>query len=164
MLFVSSESRQRDLADSNVESAQDKQVSGSLSVARTRLVLGPLEKRVLQLMWAYRRAVTVRHMQLKFPNLAYTTLMTTLDRLYRKGVLLRRRHGRAFLYEPRCSQDVLLSEIVSHHVADLLAAHDDNAAILSTLVHVVGRKDVTLLDELDALIRVERARLKLEST
>jgi predicted transcriptional regulator len=133
-------------------------------VSKTRLVLGPLEKRVLQLMWGHRRAVTVRHMQLKFPNLAYTTLMTTLDRLYRKGVLLRRRHGRAFLYEPRCSQDVLLSEIVSHHVADLLAAHDANAAILSTLVHVVGRKDVALLDELDALIQVERARLKLEAT
>jgi predicted transcriptional regulator len=133
-------------------------------VAKTRLILGPLEKRVLRLMWGYRRAVTVRHMQLMFPNLAYTTLMTTLDRLYRKGVLLRRRHGRAFLYEPRCSQDVLLSEIVSNQVADLLAAHDANAAILSTLVQVVGRQDVALLDELDALIQAERARLKLEAT
>ncbi|HEX3913585.1 MAG TPA: BlaI/MecI/CopY family transcriptional regulator [Steroidobacteraceae bacterium] len=160
---MSSESRQCDPL-SDVSALHKEQVSTSTAGTKPHLVLGPLEKRVLELLWSYRRAVTVRHVRLKFPHLAYTTLMTTLDRLYRKGVLLRRRHGRAFVYEPRCSQDVLLSEIVSSHVADLLAAHDDNAAILSTLVHVVGRKDAALLDELDALIQAERTRLKLEAT
>lgn len=72
-------------------------MSTSAAGAKPHLHLGPLEKRVLELLWGYGRAVTVRHVQLKFPNLAYTTLMTTLDRLYRKGVLLRRRHGRAFV-------------------------------------------------------------------
>ena len=113
-------------------------------------------------MWAHAHAMTVRHVQLKFPDLAYTTLMTTLDRLYRKRVLIRRRHGRAFVYEPRCSQGEFLGEIVSSHVSNLLAAHDANAAILSTLVQVVSRRDAALLDELDALIQAERARLKTE--
>jgi predicted transcriptional regulator len=162
---VYDEGQQRDLADANAELLLDKQVSTSgSSTAGTRLILGPLEKRVLRLMWGYCGAMTVRHVRLRFPNLAYTTLMTTLDRLYRKGVLLRRRHGRAFVYEPRCSQDVLVNEIVSSQVADLLAAHDADGAILSTLVHMIGSKDATLLDELDALVQAERARLKLEAT
>jgi predicted transcriptional regulator len=129
-----------------------------------RAGLGSLETKVLELLWGQDSAVTVRHVHQAFPELAYTTLMTTLDRLYRKGVLVRRRRGRAFAYEPRCSRDELLSELVSGHVTDLLAASDASTAILSTLVHAVGRRDAALLDELDALVQAERARLKMEDT
>jgi predicted transcriptional regulator len=126
--------------------------------------LGPLESKVLELLWSHDRAVTVRDVHGALPELAYTTLMTTLDRLYRKGVLIRRRQGRAFAYEPRCSRNVMLGELVSGHVADLLAASGASSAILSTLVHAVGRRDASLLDELDALVQAERERLKLEDT
>ena len=126
--------------------------------------MGPLESKVLDLLWDQDRAVTVRHVHLAFPELAYTTLMTTLDRLYRKGILLRRRRGRAFAYEPRCSRDELLSNRLSSDVTDLLAATGAGTAILSTLVRAVGRRDVALLDELDALIEAERRRLKMEDS
>ena len=129
-----------------------------------RLGVGPLESKVLDLLWSQGRAVTVRHVHSAFPELAYTTLMTTLDRLYRKGILERRRRGRAFAYEPRCSRDELLGKQLSGHVADLLAASGASAAILSTLVRAVGRKDVALLDELDVLIEAERTRLKMEDS
>jgi predicted transcriptional regulator len=124
--------------------------------------LGPLERKVLELLWDRDCALTVRHVHLAFPDLAYTTLMTTLDRLYRKRMLVRRRCGRAFEYEPRCSRDELFGEMASGHVRDLLAAPGASAAILSTLVHAVGRRDAALLDELDALVQAERARLKME--
>lgn len=124
--------------------------------------LGPLETRVLEFLWGERRGVTVRHARVAFPELAYTTLMTTLDRLYRKGWLIRRPSGRAYAYEPRGSRDELLGEMVSGHVANLLDASGASSAILSTLVRTVGRADAALLDELDALVRAERARLKLE--
>jgi len=124
-------------------------------------VLGPLERQVLDVLWGNGRAVTVRHVLSAFPELAYTTLMTTLDRLYRKGVLVRRRRGRAFVYEPRCSREQMLNEQASSQFADLLAASDARSAILSTLVHCVGRNDAALLDELDALVQAERARLKM---
>jgi predicted transcriptional regulator len=117
---------------------------------------------VLDLLWDRGSALTVRRVQSAFPELAYTTLMTTLARLHRKGVLIRRRRGRAFTYEPRCSRNELLGELLSGHVAHLLAACGASAAILSTLVHAVGRKDAALLDESDALIRAERRRLQLE--
>lgn len=123
-------------------------------------MFGPLETRVLNVLWGNGRAVTVRHVLAAFPELAYTTLMTTLDRLYRKGVLIRRRRGRAFVYEPRCSHEQMLKERASDQITNLLAAPDARSAILSTLVHAVCRNDATLLDELDALVQAERARLK----
>src|ERR1700730_13810882 len=124
--------------------------------------LGPLESKVLGLLWGQDRAVTVRDIQAAFPALAYTTLMTTLDRLYRKGILTRCRRGRAFSYEPRCSRAAMVGELISGHVADLLAASGASSAILSTLVLAVGRRDASLLDELDALVQAERERLRLE--
>lgn len=127
-----------------------------------RLELGPLELKVLEVLWQRNRAATVRSVQPSFPQLAYTTLMTTLDRLYRKGVLRRFRLGRAFGYEPRCSRDELFGQMVSGHVADLLATCGDSTALLSTLVETVGHADAELLDELEALVRAERARLKWE--
>jgi|HubBroStandDraft_4_1064222.scaffolds.fasta_scaffold101808_2 predicted transcriptional regulator len=126
--------------------------------------LGPLETRVLEELWGHDRALTVRHVHVAFPELAYTTLMTTLDRLYRKGVLVRRRRGRAFAYQPRCSRHELLGEMASGHVTDLLAASEGSNAILSTLVNAVGRRDAALLDELDALVQAERARLKRDKS
>ncbi len=124
-------------------------------------MLGPLEAKVLDVLWVDGRAVTVRHVLAAFPQLAYTTVMTTLDRLYRKGLLIRRRRGRAFVYEPRCSHEQLLKERVSDQITHLLAASGARSAILSTLVSCVGRKDAALLDELDALVQAERARLKM---
>jgi predicted transcriptional regulator len=122
--------------------------------------LGPLETRLLELIWAQRRPATVGHVQRAFPELAYTTIMTTLDRLYRKGLLLRAKDGRAFTYAPRCTRDELLSELISGHVADLLGAADEGTVLLSTLVRAVGRTNAALLDELDALVQAERLRLR----
>lgn len=127
-----------------------------------RLQLGPLELKVLEVLWQRNRTTTVRNVQPSFPRLAYTTLMTTLDRLYRKGVLRRFRLGRAFGYEPRCSRDELFGKMVSGRVAELLAACGDSTMLLSTLVEAVGHRDAELLDELEALVRAERARLKWE--
>ena len=123
-------------------------------------VLGPLETRVLELLWAQQCPATVGHIRRALPELAYTTIMTTLDRLYRKGLLLRDKDGRAFAYAPRYTRAELLSELISGHVADLLGAAEEGAVLLSTLVRVVGRTDAALLDELDALVQAERLRLR----
>ena len=143
---------------------QHCKIGATAGFAAGRPGVGPLEWKVLELLWGLDRAVTVRHVRLSFPELAYTTLMTTLDRLYRKGMLVRRRPGRAFAYQPRCSRDQMLSELVSGHLTGVLAASGASTAILSTLVHAVGRRDAALLDELDALVQAERTRLKTEDT
>lgn len=125
---------------------------------RNRAGLGPLEARLLELLWALPHAATVRELQRACTGLAYTTIMTTLERLYRKRLLLRHRDGRAFAYEPRCSRDELLSELVCGHVTDLLGASEKSSVILSTLVRAVRDADAALLDQLDALVQAERRR------
>jgi predicted transcriptional regulator len=125
---------------------------------RSRLGLGPLETRLLELLWARSCAATVRELQRACAGLAYTTVMTTLDRLYRKRLLLRRPQGRAFVYEPRCTRDELLSEMVSGHVTGILGSTQRSGVILSTLVRAVRDTDAALLDELDALVQAERRR------
>jgi BlaI family transcriptional regulator, penicillinase repressor len=126
-------------------------------------VLGPLETRLLELLWSRRRPATVRQIRRGLPELAYTTIMTTLDRLYRKGLLLRHKDGRAFAYAPRYTRAELLSELFSGHIADLLGAAEEGTALLSTLVRAVGRTDAALLDELQALVQAERLRLRTQA-
>lgn len=125
-------------------------------------ILGPLETELLELLWARRRPATVRQIRRATPELAYTTIMTTLDRLYRKGLLLRDKDGRAFAYAARYTRAELLSELISGHVADLLGAAQEGTLLLSTLVRAVGRRDAARLDELDALVQAERLRLRRE--
>ncbi|HUI59067.1 MAG TPA: BlaI/MecI/CopY family transcriptional regulator [Steroidobacteraceae bacterium] len=126
-------------------------------------VLGPLETRLLELLWAQPHPATVGHIRRALPELAYTTIMTTLDRLYRKGVLLRDKHGRAFAYAPRYTRAELLSELISGHVTELLGAAEEGTVLLSSLVRAVGRSDAALLDQLDALVRAERVRLRTKA-
>ena len=128
---------------------------------RSPAVIGPLERRVLDALWARGAAGSVRDLTPDFPDIAYTTLMTTLDRLHRKGVLDRTKHGRAFLYQPRLTR----AEFESARAADalLLAIEGDGAAIgplLSYFVQAVGDRDRELLDELESLVRARRAALE----
>jgi predicted transcriptional regulator len=86
--------------------------------------------------------------------------MTTLDRLYRKGVLARESSGRAFAYGVQRSRQEWLRQMALDSLSDLLGEGGTNA-MLSTFVSAVGKRDAALLDELEALVLSERARLRL---
>ena len=126
-------------------------------------VFGPLEIRVLESLWERSGASCVRDVQPQFPGVAYTTLMTTLDRLYRKGTLTREKSGRAFYYRPKLSKQELLSYLTGSTLATLLPI--DSAAmrpILSMFVDTVSERDSGLLDELELLVRARRDELTNE--
>jgi predicted transcriptional regulator len=131
------------------------------STSHLAAIFGPLEIRVLEALWARGTAASVRDLQPQFPGVAYTTLMTTLDRLFRKGTLSRFKDGRAFFYQPTATHDQLMSELAGSALSTLLPG-DTSAMrpILSMFVDTVGRRDHALLDELEALIRVRRDELK----
>jgi predicted transcriptional regulator len=119
--------------------------------------LGPLERRVLEALWTRETPATVRDLTLAFPDAAYTTLMTTLDRLYRKGVLARRKTGRAFEYQPRLAR----SAFEHARAADAFRQALDRtggslAPLVSCLIDAVGDRDRELLDELEALVSARR--------
>jgi predicted transcriptional regulator len=122
--------------------------------------LGPLEWRVLEALWTRAASASVRDLQPDFSEIAYTTLMTTLDRLYRKGVLERTKQGRAFFYVPRLTRQ----QFESGRAADALrvALEGDSAELgplLSFFVQAVSDRDRDLLDELEALVRARRAEI-----
>jgi len=123
-------------------------------------IFGPLELRVLEALWARREAACVRDLQPDFPGVAYTTLMTTLDRLFRKGVLARSKTGRAFFYRAEWTRDQLQSQLAGSALATLLPGELSSVRpILSMFVDAVGNRDRGLLDELENLIRHRRDAL-----
>ena len=125
--------------------------------------LGPLELQVMESLWRRSGEVSVRELQPDFPGTAYTTLMTTLDRLFKKGLLERTRRGKAYWYVTRYTRAGLKAHLAKGAISRILAASPGASAvrpILSTFVEAVSRQDALLLDELEALIRAERRRGK----
>ena len=96
--------------------------------------------------------------------LAYTTVMTTLDRLYKKGLLDRRKAERAFLYSPRLSRPDWERQRAGELVAGFLAGPKHSGEMLiSCFLDEVGR-DASLLDELERKIRMKRKELDRRKT
>ena len=123
--------------------------------------LGKLEQDVLNEVWR-RDEVSVRDIYLAFEErIAYTTLMTTLDRLYKKKLLTRRKDGRAFIYLPAVSSDEL-EQGIREDIIDGLLGHGADAVqpVLACIVDTVSERDRVLLDELDRLIKEKRRELK----
>jgi predicted transcriptional regulator len=122
---------------------------------------GPLEIRVLEALWARGTPACVRDLQPHFAGVAYTTLMTTLDRLFRKGTLSREKSRRAFLYRPKSSRQELISQLAGSTFATFLPGDAASVRpILSMFVETVGDRDDALLDELEALVKARRDALK----
>jgi len=125
--------------------------------ARERL--GPLEWRVLESLWDRGLRASVRDLKSSFGEIAYTTLMTTLDRLHRKGLLARTKTGRAFVYWPLMSRTEFHSARAASVLRTAIASGRSRPELLlSTLLDAVTEGDDALLDELEALVRARRAR------
>ena len=120
--------------------------------------LGSLERQVMERLWALGREASVRDLQAAFDgSFAYTTLMTTVDRLFKKGLLGRRRQGRAFFYAPRLTADQLRTGVAADLIGTLLGQGPEAARpVMSTFVDAVEERDEALLDELEALVRRRR--------
>jgi len=135
--------------------------SRSPNSTRAGALLGPLEWRVLEALWSRGCPAAVRDLSSAFPETAYTTLMTTLDRLYRKNVLSRDKQGRAFVYQPRLTR----SEFESARAADAFRHAVERtggslAPLVSCLIDAVGDRDRELLDELELLVAARRAEAR----
>src|SRR5579864_9313724 len=124
--------------------------------------LGPLEQELLSALWM-RGSATVREMiDAGGINLAYTTVMTTLDRLYKKQLLNRIAEGRAFRYSPRYTQEELERAAVGETIRQLLGSGEAAALPLSYLVEAVSEHDAGLLDDLQRLLDEKRRELRSE--
>jgi predicted transcriptional regulator len=119
---------------------------------------GQLELRVLDSLWRRGQPSAVRDLRGDFPGAAYTTVMTTLDRLHRKGVLERVKSGRAFLYSPRFSREQLQAALAEDALRGILGPDAARLRpVLSMLVDAVSRQDREVLDELERLAGQRRS-------
>ena len=120
-----------------------------------RSVLGELETTVMEALWSAPRQ-TVSEVETLIQRrrpIAHTTVLTTLDRLHRKGYLARDRQGKAFVYTPRFTREEFERAMAEEVLGALLAQF--SAPALSAFIDFVGN-DPDTLDRLEAIIRAKR--------
>jgi predicted transcriptional regulator len=123
-------------------------------------MMGRLESTVMEILWA-RGLSNVHEVVARIGRpLAYTTVMTTLDRLYKKGLLDRRKVERAFVYAPKLTREEWERKRAGDFLAQFFAGPEPSGDLLiSCLVDAVGEQDAALLDELERKIRRKRREL-----
>ena len=122
--------------------------------------LGPLEERLLETLWK-RGSATVRDLvEGDCQDLAYTTVMTTLDRLFKKKLLSRQPEGRAFRYVPRFSREEMHRQVAGEAFRQLMDASPASSLPLSYLVEIVTERDAQLLDDLRQVVEAKRRELR----
>lgn len=107
--------------------------------------LGELEAVVMDQLWSSTERLTVRHVLEHLerqPPLAYTTVLTVMDNLHRKGFLRRERDGRAFRYWPT------------------KARADFTADLMDEILSGSGDRSTTLMRFLDRMTPEEAASMR----
>lgn len=115
---------------------------------------GELEAAVMECLWSRPDAASVRDVLGKLQAsraLAYTTVLTVLDNLHRKGAVTREMAGRAWLYRPTYSRE----QHTALMLHDVLGAGGDRRA---ALMHFVSELDPDDIAELKAAVKAAQSR------
>lgn len=110
---------------------------------------GTLEARIMEHMWATGQACTVREVHTDLAaerTLAYTTVMTVMDKLHRKGWLDRSTEGRAYTYVPRQRKEQYTADLMSEALAE---SGDRSATLVAFLDQLTPREAAALRTALD---------------
>jgi predicted transcriptional regulator len=118
--------------------------------------LGSLESEVLEIVCASGGGSVEEVRSRLSRQFAYTTVMTTLDRLYKKDLLERSKTGRRFLYVPKVFRKTEDSDGVTSRRWPVLAL----SPFASYLLDAVGTYDETLLQELEKTIANRRRQFE----
>ncbi len=104
--------------------------------------LGELEMEIMGVMWAEGGWITPGEMLAKLDRpLAYTTVMTVMSRLYRKGLLRRQRDGRAYAYASVSTRE----EWLAAQMRSTLVRSPDRPSVLARFVEYLDADQVTQL-------------------
>src|SRR5580704_11799067 len=105
---------------------------------------GDLEAVIMHMVWDRHRPVTVRELfdELRQEReIAYTTVMSTMDNLHRKGWLARAKDGKAYRYTATASRE----EYSARLMQEALAGGGDTEAVLSHFVAQMGGQESEVL-------------------
>ena len=112
--------------------------------------LGTLEQLVMDRIWSWGRPVAVREVLEDLQRertLAYTTVMTVMDNLRRKGLLSREKDGRAYLYRPAQTREQHTAAFMGEVLA---GGADTSVTLLHFLDHIPPEEVASLRLALDA--------------
>lgn len=114
-----------------------------LSTLRS-VALGELERAVMAQLWAAASPLTVRevHERLVDRELAYTTVMTVLGRLAKKGVVSQERDGKAYRYAAASSREQMAAALMLDALGDV---GEDRTAALVAFADQVGPEEAATL-------------------
>jgi len=107
---------------------------------------GELEAVIMDRLWGWGRPALVREVVddlSRDRSIAYTTVMTVMENLHRKGWLRRQRDGRAWRYEPTGSRSGYTAALMS----EALATNPDRRTALAHFVLQMSPHDAALLRE-----------------
>lgn len=123
-----------------------------------RSSLFDLEAEIMEIVWELEQeefsVSDVCNILQKTREVAYTTIMTTITRLYEKGLLERRKEGRKYIYTPKENRQDFIVSLTKKVLSSLPPLGQQTA--MSLLVEHVAQADDDELDRLEALIRRRR--------
>lgn len=89
-------------------------------------------------------------------EIAYTTVMTTVTRLYEKGILERERDGKRYLYSPKLTREEFMESTAREVLDEAVGGHQ----AIALLAEKVSEASADELDDLEALIQKRREELE----
>ncbi len=120
--------------------------------------LGELERKVMDVLWDFppRDApLTGREVADHLPDRAYTTVLTILDRLRRKGLVHRTTEGRVHRFEAADTREAYMAELM----IDAMGDTGDRGAVLARFAESVSSDEARVLRlALDAVTSERKAR------
>jgi len=92
--------------------------------------MSKLEQEVMIIIWNC-KSCSVRDVMVKLTNskLAYTTVATILQRLYKKGIVMRKGQGVSFVYLPKISKEMYVKKLAQIFVKNFYSAFSDTAIV-----------------------------------
>ncbi|MBK9072483.1 MAG: BlaI/MecI/CopY family transcriptional regulator [Myxococcales bacterium] len=124
------------------------------------LRLHDLEAAIMDIVWSKQltafAVLDVLTVLEKKRGIAYTTVMTTVGRLYEKGLLSRERDGKRYRYSPKLTREQFLEATARTVLNEAVGSHQ----ALAMLAEKVSEASAGELDELEALISQRREELE----
>ncbi|MCD6352527.1 MAG: BlaI/MecI/CopY family transcriptional regulator [Armatimonadetes bacterium] len=132
--------------------------------AGVELALGDLEAAVMRVIWQAKEPLPVEAVRQALEDqgrkTAYTTVMTTLARLYKKGLLERELHGRAYHYQAALSEEDFANTVARAAIDGVLRAFSEPA--VAYFVEALSERDPRQLDLLAELVERKRRQKSQE--
>lgn len=121
--------------------APSARIPGNVTaMTRKRLGMRELEGQVLDVLWEDPEGLIPGEVHDRLPGrrpLAYTTVNTVLMRLWEKGVLRRKKQGRAYVYRPKESR----AEYSARRMNEILKTSGDHREALASFLESIDPKD-----------------------